>query len=83
MGNGSQPTIRCTGAAGRAASETNVVRRGPVNGGVRPSSSWLGCPVSFYIRYVLTDDRAVSFADLEAALREDCEDRKWGQAGQA
>ncbi len=27
-------TIRCTGAAGRAGAEINVVRRGPVNGSV-------------------------------------------------
>ena len=30
-----EPTIRCTGAAGRADSEIKIVRRGPVNGGVR------------------------------------------------
>jgi hypothetical protein len=28
-------TIRCTGVAGRAGFEINVVRRGPVNGTVR------------------------------------------------
>ena len=33
-----KPFHRSTGAAGRAASEVNVVRRGPVNGGVMPYS---------------------------------------------
>ena len=32
-------TIRSTGTAGRAGSEINVVRRGPLNGGVRPERS--------------------------------------------
>ena len=31
-------TIRSTGAAGRAGLEINVVRRGPVNGGVSTES---------------------------------------------